>query len=372
MHARAVQILTVAIAVLRCVDISAQQVATSSSSQVRNITVQQGAGGVITITYDLAAGPPTAAYSVSIEVSSDQGVVKASSVAGDVGTNVAPGPRKTIVWESGKDVEQVQLDRFRIRINVTPVAAATAAPKSNKGLIIGVAAGGAAVAGALAAAGGGTEPNNNNNIITPPIVTSQPSCSFSVSPSSVTFTSGGGVLDLQVSVGPSNCANSSWSVTSTPSFVQVRAGSSGVGNGTVSISADQNLTPSTRSGNLVVAGQTVPVTQVSNCTYDAEFLVQVGGRRRAVVDAAGTTDPFALRRTINVFASGNCTWELVSSQVPWLAFDRTSGAGNGQVVSLLQTNTGAARETTFTLAGLTMTVRQCAAGTTRNSAGECP
>jgi hypothetical protein len=63
---------------------------------------------------------------------------------------------------------------------------------------------------------------------------------------------------------PSGC---SWSVANTSNFVTVTAGASGTGNGTVSFSVPANLRLTlTRSGVLMIAGQTFTVTQAGSST----------------------------------------------------------------------------------------------------------
>jgi hypothetical protein len=141
------------------------------------------------------------------------------------------------------------------------------------------------------------------------------------------------------------------------------------------VQASANNGVSVRDANLLLNGSTAAtVSQARDCVVTPQFVVTTNGNTRTVVEANSTTaDPNALRRTINIFVSprSECAWDVQSPNVSWLGLSTTSGSGNGSTVALLQANTGAARETSFSISGTTMTIRQCAAGTVRNSAGEC-
>lgn len=79
-------------------------------------------GGIVTITYDLVASEVQRALDVSLEVSTDGGQtfdLQPRSMSGDVGRAVPPGRGKQIVWESGKDVENLQTSQFRFRVVIT-------------------------------------------------------------------------------------------------------------------------------------------------------------------------------------------------------------------------------------------------------------
>ena len=112
--------------------------------------------------------------------------VRPQALTGDVGPRVSPGAEKTIVWDSTKDVDNLQVDRYVFRVRVSangptprsrrsprpagPTAppagrggAATSTPKSgglSKGAIIALTGGAAAAGVGIAAAksGGGNSP----------------------------------------------------------------------------------------------------------------------------------------------------------------------------------------------------------------------
>ena len=83
------------------------------------------------------------------------------------------------------------------------------------------------------------------------------SCSYTISPTSILFSSGGGAGTISVS-SPSGC---SWSATSNVSWLAITSGSSGSGSGTVAFSDASNSSTSSRTGTLTVAGKTFQVTQ---------------------------------------------------------------------------------------------------------------
>jgi hypothetical protein len=68
-------------------------------------------GGVVTVVYDLTSTDPAAVFAVTLEVSEDGGRTykAATTVSGDVGTNVKTGTGQQMAWEAQKAVETLQL-----------------------------------------------------------------------------------------------------------------------------------------------------------------------------------------------------------------------------------------------------------------------
>ena len=93
-----------------------------------------------------------------------------------------------------------------------------------------------------------------------------PVCTYSISPSSQSFSSSGGTGSVSVTAG-SGC---SWTATSNAGWIAVTSGSSGGGNGTVGYSVAAN-TGSARSGSITIAGRTFTVNQgaSANCPSPA-------------------------------------------------------------------------------------------------------
>jgi hypothetical protein len=90
-------------------------------------------GGVVVVSYDLS-GTANAVFEVQLEASSDGGktyAVRPKSVTGDVGPAVRSGAGKQITWEAARDVENLQVDRFRYRVTATgPQGAAAGNPRT--------------------------------------------------------------------------------------------------------------------------------------------------------------------------------------------------------------------------------------------------
>jgi hypothetical protein len=84
-----------------------------------------------------------------------------------------------------------------------------------------------------------------------------PSCTYTISPTSVLFSASGNTGTVTVTTS-SGC---SWSATSNASWITITAGSAGAGEGTVSHSLSANTTGSSRTGTMTIGGQTFTVTQ---------------------------------------------------------------------------------------------------------------
>jgi hypothetical protein len=108
------------------------QIFKTPAGRVANVRVERTPGEVVTVSYDLLSDDPQAVFLVSLVVSRDEGKtfdLKPKSVSGDVGSGVRPGSGKKIVWQAGKDVENLQMDLFRFNV-VTE--AGTAVPVAGK------------------------------------------------------------------------------------------------------------------------------------------------------------------------------------------------------------------------------------------------
>lgn len=83
------------------------------------------------------------------------------------------------------------------------------------------------------------------------------SCTYSISPASASAQSSGGTVATSVTA-PTGC---SWSATSSTTWLTVRTGSPGSGNGSVSVDVSANPDPAVRIGLVTVAGKAFTVTQ---------------------------------------------------------------------------------------------------------------
>ena len=82
-------------------------------------------------------------------------------------------------------------------------------------------------------------------------------CSYSISPTGISFVAGGGNATVSVTAG-AGCA---WTAVSNSSFITITSGASGSGNGSVGYSVAANASTSSRTGTMTIAGQTFTVTQ---------------------------------------------------------------------------------------------------------------
>ena len=90
------------------------------------------------------------------------------------------------------------------------------------------------------------------------LITQRTSCSFTFSTNILLHSSNAGSNSVSVTVG-ATCA---WTATTTNNWIAILSGSgSGTGNGSFSYSVQANLSAASRTGAVVVAGQTLPVVQ---------------------------------------------------------------------------------------------------------------
>jgi len=82
-------------------------------------------------------------------------------------------------------------------------------------------------------------------------------CTYSISPTSKTFTFSGGTGSVTVTA-PTGCT---WNSTSYDAWITIISGSSGNGNGTLNYSVSSNSSTSSRTGNMTIADKTFTVTQ---------------------------------------------------------------------------------------------------------------
>ena len=171
------------------------------------------------------------------------------------------------------------------------------------------------------------------------------SCTYSLSPTSQTFSYGGGTGSVGVTASSGSC---SWTAVGNAAWITVTSGGSGTGNGAVSYSVSANTDTSDRTGTMTIAGQVFTITQSGvPCTYSLSSTSQV-------FNSTGGSD------NVNVKASSNnCIWTVVSNAA-WIAVTSGgSGTGNGKVTYSVSANTGTSVRTgTMTIAGQTFTVTQ--------------
>jgi subtilisin family serine protease len=169
-------------------------------------------------------------------------------------------------------------------------------------------------------------------------------CSFSINPTSQSFSSSGGAATANVTAG----AGCNWTAISNAAFITITSASSGSGPGSVTFSVAANPSTSSRSGTLTIAEQTFTVTQsgASQCSYT------VSPTNAGFKKAGGNGN-------VNVITGAGCGWTAVSN-VPWITVT-SAGSGSGNAVvnySVSVNNTGTTRTGTLTVAGKTVTIKQ--------------
>lgn len=174
-------------------------------------------------------------------------------------------------------------------------------------------------------------------------------CTYSVTPTSQTFTTTGGSGTIAVTAAE-GCA---WTASSNNAFVTVRV-ASGVGNGSVGFDVAVNSSTLTRQAQLTIAGQTVTITQTGNCTFTLSPTSEL---------RSGSSSRSA---SFNLVTSTGCTWTASTSE-SWITVVTRNGTGSGTISFQVTANrTGASRTGTIQAADQIYTVNQVSAllGTT--------
>ena len=168
-----------------------------------------------------------------------------------------------------------------------------------------------------------------------------PTCSYAVSPASVSFTQSASTATVDV-VTSAGC---SWTTQSGTGWVSVGPGRTGAGSVAVSVTSN---TGASRAATVTIAGVAVSVSQAGTatvCSYDVSPI-------ELSFPATGGS------ATVSVATTQGCTWSS-SSGVNWLSVaGSANGPGTATVTSGI--NSGAARSATVTVAGRTVTVSQSA------------
>jgi hypothetical protein len=175
-------------------------------------------------------------------------------------------------------------------------------------------------------------------------------CSYTVSPTSVSATAAAATYPVQVTT----AAGCAWTAVSNSSFISIGSGATppaGNGNGTVNFTASGNTATQVRSGSLTIAGVTVNVTQAA---ASANATVYSLSPAAATVNASGGTGSIAVSAS-----SSTASWTAVSN-ASWVNITSgASGVGNNAVAYTVTPNTtSASRVGTLTVAGQTFTVTQ--------------
>ena len=163
------------------------------------------------------------------------------------------------------------------------------------------------------------------------------SCTYSVSPISQSVPAEGGTGSVTMTTA-AGCAWSSF--TSTP-WITLTGATSDAGNGTLTFTVAPNTTTAQRTGAIMLAGQTVSVTQAAStgsCSY-------VIAPTTLTVPVAGTSSSFSIT------TAAGCAWTATTSAA-WITITGSAtGSGNGTVTFTVAANTATTGRTGLISAG---------------------
>jgi all-beta uncharacterized protein len=174
------------------------------------------------------------------------------------------------------------------------------------------------------------------------------SCSYTVSPTSVSAQSTGLNASVSIVTG-SSCP---WTAVPSVTWITITSSASGSGLGSFNYSVAPNTTSVPRTGTIAVAGQTVSITQAAgSCTYTVT-------PTNVSVPSTGSN------ASVSVVTGSSCAW-TATSNVSWITITAGSSmSGLGSVDYTVAVNSGAARSGTMTIAGQTVTVSQASGSCT--------
>jgi hypothetical protein len=282
------------------------------------VRTERAGAGVVRIVYNLD-GAAGALFAVALEVSNDSGRsfdIVPRALTGDVGPGVSPGAEKTIVWDSSKDVDDLQLDRYVFRVRVSG-AASPAAPGSP---ITGDAA--------PPAAGRGAPPATPSSSGTAVAARKGGGLSKGAIAALIGGAAAAGIGVAAKGKGGSGATTTSKTFTATisaPMVVQFAlCRRTEAWTGTLSIALDVSPDGTVAgSGSTSVATRVESLTPVPNCPQE-----QVGGTGAATIPASqvtGTTSRFAFsgKRFVGATVAGDLShdWSFTGS----LASDVVTG-----------------------------------------------
>jgi hypothetical protein len=165
-----------------------------------------------------------------------------------------------------------------------------------------------------------------------------------ISTASRVFAEIGGTGTLAVTAS----ADCSWTAVSDAGWLTVTSGASGVGNGAVAYTVEQNRVPSRRAGSLVIGDNAFAVSQwKATCNYALSY------------HPSSLSEPAGGAGDLSVLTLDGCPW-TAQSGASWLTITTGSaGEGTGQAnLSTASNPSVQSRTTTVTLAGQTMRVTQ--------------
>ena len=190
---------------------------------------------------------------------------------------------------------------------------------------------------------------NGTTVVTEPAafsVISAASCTYSVAPSTLSFSATGGPATVIVTPSASGCPwsistltkNASWFSVQPPLLIPLCGNlpSCSGGPSEFIVTAAANTTSASRTGTISTVGQTVTVNQSGPCTYS----ISSSGY---VFPSSGGNYP------VGITAPGGCPWTV--STPAWITASPSSGSGSGTVILTAMPNTGSLLSNSLTIAG---------------------
>jgi PKD repeat protein len=146
------------------------------------------------------------------------------------------------------------------------------------------------------------------------LVSEEGQCTTGIDPPNAQFAAAGGTATVTVTA-PESC---SWNATSMVPWIEITAGATGTGSGSVAYTVAANGSANSRTGSLTIAGSTFAVTQEGGCSY----AIDPTGSSYGV---SGGTGRFG------VTALAGCAWSAQTADT-WITFDQSaSGTGDGEI-----------------------------------------
>jgi hypothetical protein len=171
-------------------------------------------------------------------------------------------------------------------------------------------------------------------------------CTYTLSPPSLSFGASGGSGSVNVT----SASHCTWTAASDRGWMSITSGSSGTGNGMVTVSVTANSSEAARAGRLTIAGQTVAVQEegLGACTIEIS-------PNQAAVNENSSSGSFA------VTTPPHCQWSATSNSA-WLRVTAGSpGTGSGTVGYAVERNRDTrTRTATITVGERTFTLSQSA------------
>ena len=166
-------------------------------------------------------------------------------------------------------------------------------------------------------------------------------CTMALGDTSESFSPAGGSGTIPVQASSPSCP---WTAVSDSSWITIRSGASGSGNGTVAYDVAAGSGPP-RTGTILAAGLRFAITQSEGCTF------AIGANSYSPGPSGGAT-------TIPVSAAAGCPWTAISN-VPWITVPQgAAGSGAGAARLVVESTSGPPRTGTVLVAGQTVTVTQ--------------